>query len=230
MSVWKLAVPKSIEVNSATKAWQSGRVQDVIDFADGSVLIGTNSGDIWWASKTGESRPLSDWEDPDITSVERGPFGQFHVYVSSTRGLYENQSAQLDGFQRINMPQGPSIVRDIGILRGAWRIVIGCDNGLFWSAVPPPGAPRVYNWQQATGTGATTAIRSVSTRSAGAFWSNIEDPTNHRLANREIAVISRGPVNRDVFWISSSGDVMTTWNVLGGAVSTFIHFGIQVDS
>lgn len=214
---WQLAVPKAIQINPEINAWHSGRVQDMVDFSDGSVIVGTNGGGIWWANKAGESRPLSDsWDDPDITSVERGPFSQSHIYVSTASNLYENQSPALDDFQLINKPPGTSIVRDIGILHGAWRIVVACNNGLFWSDIPRPGAPRQYNWRIATGSGAASYLRTVSTRSTGARWWAPAAPTAERLlSNPEMATVSRSPANRDVFWIGSRGDVMSAWNVLG---------------
>jgi hypothetical protein len=217
---WRLAVPKAIQLNAATHTWNSGRVQDSLDFADGRVLVGTNGGGIWWADRDGNAGALSDaWNDPDITAVERGPDSEFHVYVATANGLHENLSAGLDRWQSIEAP-ADCVIRDIAVMRGARRIILACTNGLFWSDIPQPGAGRVYTWHQATGPGAASDIRSVTVKAVGSAWNALETPTADRLvSNPNVALVSRSPIHRDLFWIGPAGDVRTTWQVRGGTWS-----------
>ena len=190
---WRLAVQKGIELNAAIQAWHSGRAQDVVDFADGSVLVGTNGGGIWWANKAGDARSLSDaWDDPDITAVRRGPDGQFHVYVATSKGLRENRSSRLDDWRAIPTPAG-AVIRDIAVLRGPRRIVLATSTGLYWSRIPAPvGLPRLYAWRQSTGVAAAADFRSIAAQSTTSAFGALERPTDDRLiSNAEIAAVSR---------------------------------------
>lgn len=215
---WRPAVPRSIEINAPTGAWHSGRAHDVLDFADGSLLVGTEAGGVWWVSKGGDARALSDtWNDPDIVAVERGPDSQFHVYVATTVELKENRAPTLDNWQQASAYPPGCTPRDLAVLRGSRRLFLACTNGLWVANIPLPGAPRVYAWTQATGTGAGNDIASIAVKPTGFAWGTTESPTSDLLnANTSIVAVSRSPIHRDIFWIAPSGDIRTTYHQLGG--------------
>jgi hypothetical protein len=209
---WQLAIPKGIQINATTNAWHSGRVEDMVDFADGSVLVGTNSGGLWWADPTGRARVLSDtFNHPNISAVERGPYSQFHIFAAAATGaLFENQSKELNAWQSVNLPTQQTIIRDIAILHGARRIIVASTTGVWWAEIPLPQAPRNYVWRSASG---NENFWSVSAKSTGALWGAAQSVTG--ACNAEIAVVSRSPIHRDVFWVGSDGAIRTASNELG---------------
>jgi hypothetical protein len=206
---WKLAVPRAIEVDSANQVWSSGRVEDSLDFSDGRVLVGSNGGGIWWADENGRAGALSDdWDDPDVKAVERGPDSEFHVYVATAKGLRENRSPGLNRWEVI-APIPDCMIRDLAVMRGARRIVLGCTSGVFWSDIPPPDARRQYVWRKAVGTGASRPVWSLAVKPTHAAWSANQLRPGAPLENANIALVARDPVHRNIFWVAPDGTVRT---------------------
>jgi hypothetical protein len=214
---WTNLTPYGIAQNAAQNAWHSGRAMDVVDYQDGSVLVGSEMGGVWWANQNGESACLTDnLDDPDINAIERGPDGEHHIYFATNANLYESRGPRLASPVRIPLPMGAKFVKDIAILNGARRIIIGCDNGVFWSGIPNPlQVVRSYTWRQAIAAAAGGSVFSLSAKSTGSAWQAAEQPTSEAITNRRMAVVSRSPIYRDIFWIAPDGTVKSSWNVLG---------------
>jgi len=218
---WQLAVPKAISLDPKQDAWYSGRAEEALDFRDERVLVGTNSGGLWWALNIGRGGPLSDdWDDPDVTALERGPDSEFHVYAATTQQLRENRGSTLDQWQVITRPCG-GVIRDVAVLQGARRIIVACTDGVFWSDTPMPDAPRLYNWREASGLGKPRDVWSLAVMSTAGGWSAPEATGAREVPEPgAIAVVSRDPVRRDVFWVAKDGTVRTAWHVRGGSWKT----------
>ncbi|MFN8393385.1 MAG: hypothetical protein U0176_01785 [Bacteroidia bacterium] len=209
---------RGILVDNATQAFASGRVDDMVDFRDGSVLMGVSTGGIWKVDKLGNSQNLtpSTWANIDVSTIERGTDSEFHVYLATSTTLYENRSPNLDNWTTINLPSGTTRVNDISILNGQRVILLGCNNGVFLSPIPNPLAnPRTYTWTAATNGNATSNIHQMSVKSSGANWGALETINSESSSNMGMAVVNRSPVHRDIFYVSSNGTLRTAWNVLG---------------
>src|SRR5437016_576627 len=83
---WQLASPFGIQVDEANGAWNSGHVNDVIEFADRSaIVVATESGGVWLVDDNADALPLSDtWDIPDVKCIAMGPDGPRHLFAGCT--------------------------------------------------------------------------------------------------------------------------------------------------
>ncbi|HEV8334622.1 MAG TPA: hypothetical protein VGQ22_24585 [Steroidobacteraceae bacterium] len=83
---WELASPFGILVDEANRAWHSGHVDDVIEFADGrAILVASESGGLWLIDPDAGTLPLSStWDNPDVKCIAMGPDGPRHLFAGCT--------------------------------------------------------------------------------------------------------------------------------------------------
>jgi hypothetical protein len=214
---WTNAAPNGILMDASLDAWHSGRVMDAVDFKDGSVMVATETGGVWWANRNGDAACLTnDLDDPNMLAIERGPDGENHLYFASNKSLYVSLDPKLDGMKRIPLPPNAAFVRDIAVLNGARTLIVGCDNGVFWSNIPVDPVSGEYRWQQATGGNNGGNVLSVSARSRGGEWMAVEQPTSDRIRDGKMAVVNRNPIARDLFWIGADRSVRRAWSLQHG--------------
>ncbi len=156
---WGQADSLAIQIDENADAWQSGRVIDVLALDSGGLLVGTETGGVWSVTSVGQALPLSnDWDDPDITALVFGPDGSRHFYAGcggSNGALYETDTSDplpILAWRQITIPMQTGAIYRVGVLRNSRRIVLACQNGVWWSPIPAaPSARGMYNWQQAPG-------------------------------------------------------------------------------
>jgi len=212
---WQLAISNGILFNASSDAWWSGHLEDMIDFKDSSVLAGSAFGGLWLVDKSGNGRCLTDtWSHTSIMCMKRGPFSQYHVFVATDSTLMENLGPGLDNWHTLNRPSGTQTIKEITILSGPGKIVLACDNGIYWDTIPYPDRPRVYNWKPATGTAANGNYWSICSLSSQPAWSTNSTASSDPLGtNKEFNSIARTPINKDIFWVSNTGEIKTSWQV-----------------
>jgi hypothetical protein len=183
---WKQADTQAIQTNANVNAWNAGHVNDILRGPAGTGLItASDEGGVWLISENpGKSAiPVSDtWPSLTMNALAYGPDGSGHVYA----GTYDYEPASLGGmlwetdtsagFPLLNWypdnPQPPCTSHTmwkILVIPEVRRIVLACDNGLFWS--PIPSAPSVYGtytWKMAVP--ATLAAHAFSGLAKGTGW------------------------------------------------------------
>ncbi len=152
---WAQANPFAIQIDENADAWHAGHVNDVLALDSGGVVVGTESGGVWSIASTAAAIPLSDdWDNPDINCLAFGPDGPRHIYAGGS-GLHETDTSAfltLLNWRSIPLPPRVSAVNRIAVLKGTRRIVLACNNGVWWSSIPPaPTSSGSYNWKQAQG-------------------------------------------------------------------------------
>jgi len=162
---WKQADESSILTNATVNAWNAGRVKDILRGPAGTGLVAaSDEGGVWLiAENPGKSAtPVSDtWPSIAMDSLAYGPDGSGDVYAgtytyypNSPGGiLWETDTSAgfplLNWYPVSNMPPC-SAIEKILVISEVRRIVLACDEGLYWSQIPPaPSVYGVYNWQLA---------------------------------------------------------------------------------
>jgi hypothetical protein len=165
---WRPAQVASIAVDDQRATWHTGHIHAVV--SDGnSVVAGSDAGGAWLINpivsptyRDGyRAIPLSDrWETPGILSLAFGPDGREHVYAGcrDADNLFLIELQAVVGAMivkqsdlRIPLPSRASVNAIVAIDQPR-RLVIGTDDGLFWSDVPArPTDVNGYSWSQAVG-------------------------------------------------------------------------------
>lgn len=171
--VWKLANPYGVLRDEAQDTWWSGRVFDVkeLDGGEGGLLLGTESGGVWFVDSANHALPLSDtWTDPDVNCLAAGPDGPRHFFAGCMGGtIYETDAslgAPLLHWSPVSapLPAGAGAVHSIAIIHRHRFILAACAGGLYWSGIPkspewwcvlarlPPRSGRrpAFEWKRAT--------------------------------------------------------------------------------
>jgi hypothetical protein len=175
---WKQANPSAILIEAGEKdAWNAGRVLDVLPLSNGAILVGSDGGGVWSVANTGAALPLSnDWDDPDVNCLERGPNGINHFYAGcGLKGTLFESDPSTAFFGFIDLHSVPIVnsarnafntgsIYRIAVLKDTRRIVLACQNGVFWATIPDAGAN--YTFQQ------------VSTLPVGAYSGVAAGPNN----------------------------------------------------
>ena len=201
---WRPAQSGSIARDDQRRTWHSGNVSAVISNGH-AVVAGAQTGGVWVINpivgptyRDGyRATSLSDnWTTPNVRSLAFGPDGAQHVYAGVGRadclfllefdivmgGLYPKQTDV-----KIPLPSTMSVYA-IVVLENPRRVVIGSDEGIFWSEVPASVLDvGSYLWQSAAGLGdhsCAALVRSVGTSLAAAvsepvdlFSSSLADPS-----------------------------------------------------
>ena len=176
---WRLANPMGILVNEKTDAWYSGHANDMLEMASGALLVATHTGGVWTVNPGNTSLCLSDsWSNPNLFCLAKGPDDDQHIFSGGTGGSIREtdlgESLPLLSWKEIDhpLPADAGDVHCIAIVPRLRRIVAACENGLFWSSIPPtnprPGClgfigpknpPRPpYDWKKATVEGETATF------------------------------------------------------------------------
>jgi hypothetical protein len=176
---WQQADVSEIAINADADAWHAGHVNDVLVLNGGAgLVVGADSGGVWTITpKGGQATPLSDtWGSVNITALAFGSDGPTDIYAGTFRTpsnlwstaspggvLFETDTSTLlplfnwlpvqgaSSLTPLPMPVTPC--RDINrilVINEVRRIVLACDNGIWWSPIPSaPSAQGVYLWKQA---------------------------------------------------------------------------------
>lgn len=157
---WLPANPFAILIDSGQNAWHAGHINDVLALDSGGLVLGTDSGGVWLVEGNNSAVPLSEgWDTPNISCLAFGPDGPLHIFAGTDNAysvaLFETDTS--NPFPLLNwrpvpltpMSPGGATVGTINrmvVLKQRRRIVLACDNGVFWSSIPTSG--NAYSWQQ----------------------------------------------------------------------------------
>src|SRR5262245_41486944 len=85
---WTLANPLAIQTDVGVNAWNAGAARDVAALDPDRVLVATDTGGIWIATRDGSSLPVADVDHPDFWCISAGLHGNDHFYAGGAK-LYE---------------------------------------------------------------------------------------------------------------------------------------------
>jgi hypothetical protein len=180
---WEQADGSALQSSpSHSEVWNSGHLNDVYKLGGGELLVASESGGLWSVATTGLTLPLStSWTSQYMNSLAPGPDGPDHFYAGtnnwteSSNGasypaqggiLYETDTSSLLTLLTWvqTQPTTPcGIIYKVVVVPRTGKdnprpyIVLACDNGVWWSVIPPaPSAHGTYNWKLATGTSEVT--------------------------------------------------------------------------
>ncbi len=155
--VWQQATSFGILLDEQADGWNGGRVHDVISLGGDALLLGTSAGGVWAVTAAGSATPHSNsWDNPDVNCLARGLDDRNHFYAGCDSGgsLYESEpdTAFLGFMAWHQVPlidaQGRALatgnVYRIAVVRDNRKLVLACQNGVFWSAIPAPGGSYVF--------------------------------------------------------------------------------------
>lgn len=164
---WELAKPWGIERNAPDTpgtSFHGGRVIDVLIANVALLLAAADSSGVWRVNRsTSDASPLSMlWENASVECLAHD--GGDHVYAGcgndyntapASEFLYETDRSQpfphFADWLPVPLPTEIQAVHDIVVVAEQKRnVVLATDQGLYWSPVPPVGAP--YTWQPTDGT------------------------------------------------------------------------------
>lgn len=153
---WQIATDNAILVDDANNVWHSGHINDILKRGLNGALVASDTSGVWsvtWSSTTGFAIPLSTgWNPAVMTSLAQGPDGTDHVYAGTIGGvLWESDtSAAFPLLRWLPHATGCGNINHILVINEFRRIVLACDNGLFWSPIPAaPAAHGAYQWLSA---------------------------------------------------------------------------------
>lgn len=139
--------------------WNSGHVNDLLKIGPAQMLVASDNSGVWsiaWSSVSAAAIPLSTtWLSLGMSSLAQGPDGSAHVYAgtSSDGVLWEtdtSSAAPLVNWIQDNPKPPCNSINHILVIPEGRLIVLACDTGVFWSAIPAaPAAHGTYNWQMA---------------------------------------------------------------------------------
>jgi hypothetical protein len=164
---WQPATADSILVNAPLNTWNAGHINDILKTGPSQALIASDTGGVWslaWSSSSAAALPLSTkWGSVAMSSLAQGPDGVNHVYagtVTSDRSpgsaggvLWETNTSAGSPLQswKAHKPVGTCAqINHILVIPEFRRVVVACDNGVWWSPIPPaPAALGQYHWLRA---------------------------------------------------------------------------------
>jgi hypothetical protein len=126
----------------------------------GALVVATDQGGVWLiqqpdsVSNPTAAMPLDDWDHPDVNCLCQGPDDPNHVYAGCSGALYETVATvghyTITKWREVKFPNNPGNIYSIAVVTSMpQRIVVACDQGLYWSPIPSPGGN--YSWKLATG-------------------------------------------------------------------------------
>ncbi len=174
---WQAATPNSILVNEPVNSWNAGHINDILKTGTSQALIASDTGGVWslaWSSSSAAALPLSTkWGSVAMSSLAQGPDGVNHVYAGTVTNdrspgsaggvLWETNTSALSPLQNWkahNTVGTCALITHILVIPEFRRVVVACDNGVWWSPIPPaPAALGKYHWLRALpGTGVNPAL------------------------------------------------------------------------
>jgi hypothetical protein len=181
---WKQADTMSISTNSSANAWNAGRVNDILRGPAGTgLVVASDEGGVWLTAENAvrTSIPVGDtWSTITMSSLAYGPGGAGDVYGGtydappSSPGYVLWETDTSSGFPLLNwypVHDAPpcATIQKMLVIPEVGRIVLACNNGLFWSQIPPsPSVFNTYTWHQATPT--AIASKPFSGVAKGTGW------------------------------------------------------------
>ena len=199
---WEQADSFSIFTDPTVNAWNSGHINDILKLGNNAgFLVAADSGGVWAISSEQHALPLSDgWDSVNINSLAFGPEGGVDVFAGTWASagspggvLWETDTSALLPLLNWSQvtPQPPcatgssAAIQKILVIPQASRIVVACNNGLFWSPIPaPPSVRGTYNWSQAILGANVPALPSntFSGLAQGPGWNTIGPPVGTIVA------------------------------------------------
>ncbi len=169
MPDWKLASPwgilRSGDADSADSAWNAGRLFDALRVGPtpgGPLLVANDGSGVWIVNESGgPAIPLSaTWPAPNVWSAStpnvaclaQGIHTPEHVYAGGA-SLSETDTthvAPLFNWRDIPIGDldrhllGAGAINRIVVIRELRKLVLACDNGVFWATIPPPGGTYIF--------------------------------------------------------------------------------------
>jgi hypothetical protein len=139
-------------------AWETGRLFDALrvgQLPGDPLLVASDGSGVWIANEMGgPAIPLSSgWAFPTVACLAQGSNGPQHVYAGGEM-LWETdvtQPAPLLSWRLIDLvdanrhPLAFGFVNRIVVLRQLQKIVLACNFGILWAAIPPPGGAYVFS-------------------------------------------------------------------------------------
>ena len=163
---WAQAGTSALAINKDQGIWHSGHVNAIIPLGGDAILVGADTGGVWSVNADGGAVPLSnDWENPEITCMAIGPDGPNHFYAGSgyngastdfkTVGAVYVSEPDTAFFGFIKWHPVPIVdatgntfntgrVLCMVVTTANRKLVLGCDNGVFWADIPALGQPHVF--------------------------------------------------------------------------------------
>jgi len=178
-----------IQLSDTIDAWHSGHINDILPIAPrgvspGLVLVASDTGGVWAVTLgpfESSANPLStNWASINMSSLAQGPDANYHAYARTYDGgdgnpggvLWEidtSKGVPLYNWQAHNTPC--QSINHILVIAEFRRIVIACNNGIFWSQIPPaPSAHGNYNWLSALPGPGVTESRTFNRLAEGPGW------------------------------------------------------------
>ncbi len=180
---WTQADTLSISTNSPANAWNAGRVNDILRGPAGTGLVlASDEGGVWLIAENGGKSAIpagNAWNSITMASLAYGPGGSSDVYggtydespSSPGHVLWETDTSAgfpLLNWYPVNNAPPCSTIQRILVIAEVGRIVLACNEGLFWSVIPPsPSVYGVYNWHPADPTALATKAFSGLTKGTG---------------------------------------------------------------
>jgi hypothetical protein len=214
---WTQANAWGISNDAGADAWNAGRLADALPVGDTAVLAATGTGGLWLLTADAGTPLSNDWDDPDMAALGNGPDGPWHLYAMSSQVLRESRSWTGMDFAAIPAPTGE--IFELAGTFGSRTLFVASSDGLFMSAVPGPARAGDYSWTSVSlSPDPILSVTSVSVRATGGSW-----VTEGRLTLGEtalampgalsrIALVSRSPVHRDLFWLDADGAIQTAFS------------------
>lgn len=166
---WQLTTPDGILMNSNVGSWNSGHVNDIVKVGPNEIVIGANMSGVWnvaWTSVSAAAAPLSyNWPSLGVNSLVQGVDGSQHLYAGTgdrygaipSGFLFETDTSTIAPLTNWVADTKPPCtnVNKILTIPTQRLIVLACNNGIWWSPIPPPPAAHgTYTWKSALpGTG-----------------------------------------------------------------------------
>ena len=162
---WELASADGILMNASANSWNSGHINDIVKVGSNEIVVGANMSGAWdvsWSSASSAAAPLSwFWPSLGINSLVPGVDGTQHIYAGTGNRfnaiasgfLFETDTsaiAPLTNWVADNPKPACNDIFKILTIPESRLIVLACDNGIWWSPIPPPPAAHgTYSWKQA---------------------------------------------------------------------------------
>lgn len=159
---WSLVNPYGIQLDESGTNWHAGKVVDVLVNKGGGVLAASEKSGVWLITDTYNAISLSrDWNNPDVQCLAFGPDNENHIYAGCSKStfgenlpvLYMTDISKrvplLYTWKTIPVPAEVGSIHQIAVLAKARQIVLACDGGIYWSAIPRANGN--YEWNKASG-------------------------------------------------------------------------------
>ena len=192
---WGISTADAILQDDSIDAWNSGHINDILKIGPSQALVASETSGVWsvaWSSNSAAAIPVSSaWGAINMTSLAQGPDGTAHVYAGTDNGdptstggvLWETDTssmAPLIDWLQDNPAPPCNAIKHILVISEFRRVVVACDNGLWWSPIPPaPSAHGTYQWEKAMaapGLKAGILDRQFARLAKGPGWGSVGAP------------------------------------------------------